>query len=156
MLVLLDRGDVVVPRRVVPLDRLRARLVAHRLTAELARGVSPDGSVVHSLRAQRLVDPRHRRRLARALLTRAGEATREPAHAVSRSGRARTVVHAAEPEVRALADALLRSAPLAPRGIAMAHLLVTDGLGPLHRGLDPWDLRLACRAAIDVLEGALA
>ena len=156
MLVLLDRGDVVEARRVSVLHRVAARLGSHRLAQDLASGAAPDGAVLHSLQAQRLVDPRHRRRLARALLARAREASHEAAHAGSRSAHARVVVHEAAVEVRALADTLLRSAPMSPRGVAMAHLLVTDGLGPLHRGRDPWDLRLACRAAIDVLETAIA
>lgn len=160
MLVLLERGNAVEARRVGPLYRILARVRSHRLDRELASGTSPDRSVLHSLRATMLLHPRHRRRLSRGLRLRAQSVGGpvEPAgvHGVSRSALARRVVAESEAEVLTLASALLASAPVSPRGVAMAHLLVTDSSGPLHRGCDAWELRLACRAATEILEDCSA
>jgi hypothetical protein len=132
-------------------NRLRARLHANRLDHELADGASPDSTVARALRAQALVRPEVRLRLADSI---------ERLLAVSPSFTGRTLA-TSDPELhrrmREAADELneliryLRTpGPVAAQGVAKVRVLLTDGTGPMYRG--GGGLRHVVREAIAALE----
>jgi hypothetical protein len=131
--------------------RLGVRLTAGRLDRALAGGASPDSTVSLALRAQALVRPAERLALADSL-------ERILAATPCRSARAPKYidaafycrVSAASAELRELVGTLRGWGPVSAEGMAKARLLVTDGLGPLHRGSG--DLALAAREAIWALQ----
>ncbi len=114
------------------LEPIAVHLAAARLDAELAAGTSAEAGPLHARRARTLVAPRARRSLARSwehLLSLAAQ----PPHGLS--GRVpirRARVLHAEPEIRALIDALEASGPVPARGVALARQLLTDGAGPVY------------------------
>jgi hypothetical protein len=138
--VLIDRGDDVVVCTASLWRRLRARLLADRWDRELSKGISPDSSVERSLRAQRLARPTQRRLIARAL-------RRSLEGATLRNG-----IATCQDVLMRLALCLESSQPMSPRGLAMAHILVTDGTGPLHYGSRPEELRHECLTTLVALD----
>ena len=152
MLVLYDPGSNCVTAATPSWSsRLGARLTAGRLDRALACGASPDSTVPLALRAQTLVRPAERRALAASL-------ERIMAASSCRAARAPGCidpafcrrVSAASAELRELVGTLRGWGPVSAEGMAKARLLVTDGLGPLHRG--GGDLALAAREAIRALQ----
>ena len=152
MIVLIVIDDHVVAHRISWRQRLHALLWNHRLVRELASGTSSDSSVMHSLCAQRLVSPRHRSTLARSLEHQATGGVEPPllaparAHLAARTTAA-TLRRQCAPELLELADRLRATAPLDPRGVALAHLLVTDGVTPLRTPAQRQELLRAARTA---------
>ena len=108
------------------------RLQAHHLAAQLASGVPPEHDRRVALRAVQLVAPDSREILAdnwEKMLERA----RSPRRAVDPSAPlARAPIIAAQQQILHLAAALRQNRPVPVRGVAMAHLLLTDGSGPLY------------------------
>ena len=138
--VLIDRGDDVVVCTASLWRRLRARLLADRWDHELSNGVSPDSSVERSLRAEWLARTTQRRLVARALRRSLDGATLRNGIATCQDVLMRLALH------------LESSRPASPRGLAMAHILVTDGTGPLHYGGRPNELRRQCLTALAALD----
>jgi hypothetical protein len=154
MLVLLDECGCPIAHAAHPWDRLLMRLRSYHLDTELARGASPDASVVLALRAQMLVSVAARRNLARS-------AQRVLTAAMQTSPRSRLPVPICRDRVRdsagefaELIRRLLASGPVAARGVAQASLLLTDAGGPLYHRANPDDLRSMVRAAVGALEPA--
>jgi hypothetical protein len=58
-----------------------------------------------------------------------------------------TQVIAASDDLTRLADALARPGPVAPRGVAQAWILLTDGTGPLYNGNSKANLRARAATA---------
>jgi hypothetical protein len=132
-------------------NRLRARLHANRLDHELANGASPDSTVARALRAQALVRPEVRLRLAGSierLLAVPLRATGRPP--VTSDPAFHRRVHAASDELNELIRYLRTPGPVPAQGVAKVRLLLTDGTGPLHRGSG--GLSHAVREAIAALE----
>jgi hypothetical protein len=154
--VLLRQDDSVLVRDAGLVRRIRARLLAHRLDEDLARGASPDASIEHSLRATRLAGRQERLVTAAALERVLHEAVRpaRPTVSVSQpmSGRTRAAVLSNAYELTRLAQRLSSSDPVSSRGLAQARLLTTDGAGPLHHGRSPERLRRTCAEILDALE----
>jgi hypothetical protein len=138
--VLIDRGDDVVVCTASLWRRLSARLRADHWDRELSRGASPDSSVERSLRAEQLARPAQRRVIARALR-----------RAVD-GGMVRSRITTCQDVVLRLAARVESSQPISPRGLAMVHLLVTDGTGPLHYRGRPAELRQECLTALAALD----
>jgi hypothetical protein len=155
MLVLLDQGGCPVPVTAYPWARLLARLHAHRLDAEIARGASPDGSLPLALRAQALLRDSARRDLAvgaeRVLASVgckpcvAGHRIRLPVPVRAEQVRACSV------ELADLADRLAADGPVNAQGVARARTLLADAASPLYHGAACEDLRAAIRSAADAL-----
>ena len=109
---------------------LRLRAVWHRwrLDRELAAGLDPHTSDEHALRAEQLVDPRRRARLARSL-------RRAVAGAGARRGPGvpvcRAAVLEARPALSALADDLDEMAETGATGVARVVQVLSDGAAPL-------------------------
>jgi hypothetical protein len=136
--------------------RLRAAWKRPALDTALAEGVDPDASAELALRAEQLVDPRLRARLARSL-RRAITSTDPPLHhRLPARGSAvpvsRAAVRAARPALLALADDLVDTTAPNPRGVALTVRLLTDGAGPLYR---PWT-PVSLHEATDQARAALA
>jgi len=138
--VLIDRGDDVVVCTAGLWRRLHARLWSDRWDRELSRGASPDTSIERSLWAEQLARPAQRRVIARALR-----------RAVD-GGMLRSRITTCQDVVFRLAARVESSQPSSPRGLAMAHLLVTDGTGPLHYRGRPDELRQECLTALAALD----
>ena len=129
-------AELFEPRLVV---RLRAR--AHRLKLDraLAAGADPSDSPLLAARAAQLVDPSTRTRIAACLEQFAFTANRPPSRVKTLPLR-----DAVRPNQQALLDlarALRREQPTYARGIAMLHMVLSDGTGPAYT--DPSGERLA-------------
>ncbi|MGH2849386.1 MAG: hypothetical protein ACRDLP_02080 [Solirubrobacteraceae bacterium] len=153
VLLLSERNDhtYATARRVRLRDRIHARCCSVALDNALAEGASPESSTPLALRAQALLKPRVRRRLAKhmqAILRTARGEARRPRHAVPLS---RQTVCLAAPELAQLTWRLLDDQPIAVRGIALTQTLLCDGNSPLY-GADATVLRTIVIAAIDGLE----
>jgi hypothetical protein len=142
---------VVTVREYHARDRLRARLDARRIDEVLARGVSPDSSVTFSLRAHTLIGIRARRSCSRALRALVNEARAPAWHPVAVPLCRRKIV-AAEDQIEHLAERLTDRQPVAARGVAQIHVLLTDGRSPLYYDPDADDLRPALQAAAAALD----
>ncbi len=142
----LDRAGIS-SRRYRLLDRLITRWQAPQLDRELAEGAQPESRVSLALRAQFLVRPSERRRLARSLkrLVRDGQAA--PRLPVKASVRAQAVLDA-HSDLRALIDRLVEVGPLDAQGVARVLVLLRDGAGPLYRSGRGRDLRRELAAAM--------
>jgi len=133
-------------------DRVRDRLLGASLDRQLAAGRSPESNRRLATRAQTLVSPAARQRLAQHwehLL----EAIRQPpVRCRHRVPLCSERIAEAEADVRAMIAALTAHLPTPARGVAMASLLLSDGAGPLsnrHRGTD---LRAALREVTEQLD----
>jgi hypothetical protein len=155
MLILIDDLDQsVTAKAATNWERFVSHWRASKLDRDLASGASPDANAFLALRAQALVQPGMRRRLADRvshLLAEAGEdrASRyiDPRVSIQRD----SILDAAD-ALQMLIDRLLMAAPVPARGVALARLLLTDGAGPLYCPSDRSDLRARVLAAVDQLE----
>jgi hypothetical protein len=124
------------------------------LDRQLAAGASPQGSRVLALRARRITSRRTRGRIADGLarVMRDARATRVGFSAAVAPDRrqllaARTVLGALERRLRA-------PEPVAARGVALLHVLLSDGSSPLYRPGEPGALGSELRAAAAALEAS--
>ena len=133
-------------------DRVLMRLRGSTLDARLAAGTPPERDRLLAVRAATLVAPSTRQALAgywENVLARLGE---RPSPASSRIPLRHDSVRLAQDDIRSLVD-LLRSSPVvAARGVALAHLLLTDGTGPLYSKYAVTRLPLAVQNAITYLD----
>ncbi|BEP12795.1 hypothetical protein acdb102_11060 [Acidothermaceae bacterium B102] len=143
---------VVVARRRGLRDRIIVRWRSLALDSQLAAGLSPDDERLRAMRADALVTPKCRRRLAKRYDELAGEARRGPAFPDPRQPLARRRILAAEGELRRLAQALRSPLPVPARGVALASLLLTDGTGPVYNPRSRRSLDEALRDSIRYLD----
>ena len=147
-------GDPPVPYPVRLADRVMARMRSASLDAELAQGTSPETSRLLAARAASLVAPRRRQAAAanweHLLLTARRRQTGPTAAVPLRAG----AVIAAEPLIGDLARHLRAALPVPARGVAMAHVLLTDPTSPVYSGRAPVTLAAALEAALDQLDPA--
>jgi hypothetical protein len=148
---LITHGNTVVGRRAGMRDWVEARLRATELDRELARGVAPETCGALSLRARKLIGPDARATLARQLRRVVSDA--RGGHAwMTRVAIRRPEVLDAAAELDALAERLAAPGPVDVRGVALAHVLLTDGTGPLYfRGATD-ELRASVARALSRLE----
>jgi hypothetical protein len=144
-------GEVLEPRSVRRRDRLVARLRTYHLDRRLAAGVPPERSAALSLRAARLIDPGVGADIARRLQTIVAEADGRLLPRARVAARRRAVFEAAD-ALDALARRLAGPEPCAVRGVALARLLLVEGVGPLYSGRSGEDLGAAVRRARAALE----
>jgi hypothetical protein len=128
----LDQG--VTTRTATPWERCVSHVRAYKLDHDIAAGASPESSALLALRAQALVRPAMRQRLARSLEQLLEEAT--PGHG-PQPWRLRVRVRGdrilgAADALQILIDRLLAPAPVPARGMAGVRILLTDGAGPLY------------------------
>jgi hypothetical protein len=148
---LLASGDAVVGRRVSLRDRLMARLQAHALDLELARGVAPESCGALTLRARMLIGPSARATLARQLRRVVSDARGGHVWLRRVAVRRPAVLDAAD-ELEVLADRLAAPGPVDVRGVAQVRLLLTDGTGPLYFPRETEELRARLADALSRLE----
>jgi hypothetical protein len=112
--------------------RLRVYIARGTLDRRIAAGSPYWSSATLALRAGQLVDPRTLRQTARALygIVRYAErvGSRPALTAVVVDRRA---VLSSRHAILGLAERLEGEAPMAPRGVALARIFLTDGIGPL-------------------------
>jgi hypothetical protein len=151
---------IPIPRRTSPgeepglLLRLRVRFRAPWLDRSLAGGAHPTESPELRLRAEQLLDPRERERIARSIddLLQLASQDRSAFLGYSRIPFDRGRVRANGESLRQLAGALRRDGPLAPRGVAMAGLLLSDFRGPIYTSGPAYRLSDAVAGALAELE----
>jgi hypothetical protein len=138
------------------LDRPLARLLSGRLDAELAAGRPPEWSRLHAARADRLISRTFRTELAgnwdHVLGVALGDAA---ASGQVRAILRRSRIAEAEPRIRELINLLLGPQSLPVGGIASAHMLLTDGTGPLYSSISTTSLSDAVAEVVARLDPAL-
>ena len=128
-----------------------ARLQAHALDRDLARGVAPESCGALTLRARTLIGPSARTALARQLRRVVSDA--RGGHVwLSRVAVRRPAVLDAAEELDVLADRLAAPGPVDVRGVAQVQLLLTDGTGPLYFRGAAEELRARVADALSRLE----
>ena len=128
-----------------------ARLRAHALDRELARGVAPESCGALTLRARTLIGPSARAALARQLRRVVSDA--RGGHVwLSRVAVRRPAVLDAADELEVLADRLATPGPVDVRGVAQVQLLLADGTGPLYFPRETEELRARVANALCRLE----
>jgi hypothetical protein len=140
-------------------NRLLARALGASLDRQLAAGEPACARPAGAARAQYLASAAGRRQVIQGwnnLLRRA----RRPAERLPAARLplplCRERIIAAEPDVRYLLALLAGPRPVAPRGVAMAMALLTDGTSPVYNRHSPRSLTAATRDAIRQLDPAAA
>lgn len=113
------------------IPRLRAILQAPDLDLELAAGIRPSVSVAHQLRADHLMRPRVRRKIAIALNRAVDDASRPAAPGTPQVPLCRDGVRHCSREIRELATLVATMQNPRPRGVAIAFQLAFDGRSAL-------------------------
>jgi hypothetical protein len=113
------------------ISRLQAILKAPDLDAELAAGFRPSTSPAHQLRADHLLRPRVRRRIAIALNRAVDDASHPVVHGTSQAPLCREAVRHCSREIRGLATLVATQENPPTRGVAIAFQLAFDGRGAL-------------------------
>ncbi|HTX10218.1 MAG TPA: hypothetical protein VME22_16475 [Solirubrobacteraceae bacterium] len=151
---LLTRGSdprVVQVRRSGVCARLLVRARALALDHALAKGASPDSSAALSLRAQRLISPRHRVDVAhrfRGLLRAAGR----PVHPFDPALPVATQVLLVQELIEEVVEVLESDEAIDARGVAGLEVLLRDGAGPLYGAtVNESELRRALEQILDAL-----
>jgi hypothetical protein len=135
--------------------RLAVWVHAARLDRQLAGGRPPESGRLLAARAQQLVSASSRYDLAQSWAHVLVEAERGPRMRNPRVRLDRRRIHACEPEIRELIQALLTPLPIPVRGAAMASNLLSDGGGPLYQARGAGRLGAAVGSAIANLDPAL-
>jgi hypothetical protein len=148
----LDQG--VTTRTATPWEQFVSHIRAYKLDHDIAAGASPESSALLALRAQALVRPAMRQRLARSLEQLLEEAA--PGHGPQPSGlqvrvRRDRILGAAD-ALQILIDRLLAPAPAPARGVAGLRILLTDGAGPLYYPSDNDNLSAHVLEIVEQLE----
>src|SRR5215472_1071526 len=136
-------------------DPALTRIRAMPLDRQLAAGASPESGRLIALRARALVVPARRQQLASDWDRLVRTARERPATA-RRVPLRRDRIVAAEADIRDLQRALLASAPVPARGVAIASTLLSDGAGPVYNRSSCVDLRAAVQEAIRHLDPSTA
>ncbi len=127
------RSPVRTPDRASLLAPMWARMRGGWLDRELATGVEPWRTPVHSARSLQITGVRARRSLAKSLdqLIRRAQTSR-PAAMSTVVPLDRRAVLGARVQVEALAQRLRDGAPVSTRGVAALRDLLCDGSGPIY------------------------
>lgn len=136
-------------------DRVLARVRAGSLDAQLAAAHPGPGGRLRATRAEMLVAPEWRAALADYWLALLERAQRPRTIADPRLPLPRARIIAAKGDIVQLVLALRTPQPVSARGVALAHLLLTDGRGPVYRATSRRDLQAEIHEAIDQLDPLL-
>ena len=121
------------------------------LDRELAYGISPQTSEALTIRARRITGHRSRANVASGLIRALFSAEdAAPGFTAAEQAHHRELL-AARTVIAALDRRLRASDPVAPRGMAMLHVLLTKGTGPLYQPGEPGALGDQLRAAAAAL-----
>ncbi len=135
-------------------SRAISRLRASALDRRLADGRSPESHPLLAARAQVLVTPVERQKLAYLWADLVAQAQRPRGLRVPRAPINRDSILANEPDIRALLSLLVAPTPGQVRGIALLSSLLSDGTGPLYNRQSPIDLRGALLEATTLLDSS--
>jgi hypothetical protein len=132
--------------------RPRVFVFRGRLDRELASGVDPASRPALTVRAEQLLRPRYRRRLATSVERLIEELDAGAAYRLSAAVPfLRDEVAEARGSLLSLAGALRDTQPVGPRGVAMVSKLITDPASPLYTRADRGALKLEAHAALEHL-----
>ncbi len=131
-------------------DRLLAAMATAKLDRELANGVHEDANPALERRARKLIAPRTREQLGKALRQVVRDAGERVAIGPRVAVNADRVLEA-EGDLRLLASRLQSAATVSPRGVAKTSLLLADGTGPLFYPRSTKDLGALVRDATAAL-----
>ena len=129
------------------LDRVRVRWACSDLDRRLAEGADPSGDPLLRLRAERLVTPAARARMAAGLEGVVATAQKPMTPFSAAVPIRRGAVRGARHELMALAGDLRHLRAVRARGVAMAERLVTDPSSPLYTARSSDEVVSAVRAA---------
>jgi hypothetical protein len=132
--------------------RIAARLKAASLDAELAAGQAPEADPIRALRAEWLVRPANRVRLAGDWAHLLDEAARSGPTPSYRIPICRNRVLSSEAEIRRMTELLRATVPVPASGVARASHLLSEASGPIFDRRSPVDLSEAVREAIRLLD----
>lgn len=132
--------------------RIAARLKAASLDAELAAGEAPEADPIRALRAEWLVRPANRARLARDWAHLLDEAAQSGPAPSFRMPICRNRVLSSEAEIRRMTELLRATVPVPASGVARASHLLSEASGPIFDRHSPVDLSDAVREAIRLLD----
>ena len=131
-ILVLDEGTGLTQRPVRWWDRVGTRLRAFSLDSQLGAGRAPEADLRLAIRAQVLVDPSTRGRLARdwghLVDIALDDAKWHPSQAPVCRGRVAAVI----PAITELVAGLRSPSPVPVRGVAIASRLLADGSGPVY------------------------
>jgi hypothetical protein len=147
-----NSAELLVTRRARLRERIAARWRPHFLDAQLARGVAPEAGAALALRAHDLGEPRFRLALARGVQRALDDARSPHPPRRLRVPVSKAEVMAAADQLDELAKRLRSPGLLASRGLASAHLLLTDGRSPLYLRGTTGELRVTVSRALEALE----
>jgi hypothetical protein len=148
--VVIEADEGLTAFRVPARGRFAALLGHARLDARLAAGQPPESSVELAIRADQLVRPRARLRLARTLAWMSSQAYAPTT--IGATPICRRAVRDAEQELATLGQRLSAKGPVSARGIAQIRILITDGYGPLYPPGRPAELRTRLELAAITLD----
>jgi hypothetical protein len=141
-----DKSWELLPIRL--LDRVRAHLDSIALDQQLAAGEPTTTDRARAVRAAMLVAPAKRGQLATGWQSVLRPTRPAPSGRLSVVSTRPEQLRAARTEIEELVVALRAEWPVAPRGVALANLLLTDGTGPLYNAADPRNVRDEVREAL--------
>ena len=133
-------------------DRLLARWRDQPLDERLADGQHAEQDRLTAVRAHTLTTPGERHKLAAGWETVLRRAAGPCSQVDPRVPLRRSAVLAAQDDIRRMIDLLRASTPVSARGVAIAHLLLTDGAGPLYDSGATAGLGATVRDAIRYLD----
>ena len=133
-------------------DKVLAHMFGFRLDRRIAAGADPDSGRLLAARAQHLVLLATRQELAECWEDLLARARRAPAPCRTAMSIRADRVLAAEADVLDLIAHLRVALPVAARGVAAAHVLLTDGAGPVYHKWPATGLDDALQAALMYLE----
>jgi hypothetical protein len=148
----LDQG--VTTRTATPWEQFISHVRAYKLDHDIAAGASPESSALLALRAQALVRPAMRQRLARSLehLREGAEPRPGPQPSGLRVRVRRDRILGAADALQILIDRLVAPAPVPARGVAGVRILLIDGAGPLYYPSDNDNLSAHVLEIVEQLE----
>lgn len=157
-LLLLDRSA---PQRLIARinrrwARLAARVLGPSLDGRLARGCSPESSLLLAARAQLLFSPAMRLASAQNWESLLVQARTPPVPRDPRATVNRDAILACESDIGEMLEAVVAPLPTPARGLAMVSRLLSDGTGPVYRRSEPAELAIALREATAQLDPSLS
>jgi hypothetical protein len=111
--------------------RLHALIQGPSLDADLAAGVRPSASAAHLARADRITQPRNRRRIADALYRALRSAEAPRGQVTAEAPLSVPAILACRDELKGLAEAIVTTENPRVQGVAIARQLAFDGRGAL-------------------------
>ncbi len=153
IVVVVDERGGVCARPATIRERIAARVHSDRLDHELAQGVPPEHSPELAVRAASLARMRTRLMLATSLRRLRRRSVVQETHVLAPLPDARFQhLSTVQDELDGVVRRLVAPVPVPARGVALVHVLLHDGAGPVHQVGSPERLRAALVSAASALD----